>query len=85
MKKITFLLCTVLFFTFANATNFSKIEKNKAMFFSKTLYVTAYDACGQKLTFTVTCGSCSWGDLGHGADDFIHSHTDSHGCFFLSH
>lgn len=83
MKKITFLLCMVLLFTFANATNFSKNLNKKPMFFTRTLQVVAYDGCGQRLTFKISCGSCSIADLGHGADDFIQSHTNSHGCYYL--
>ncbi|TAG10409.1 MAG: hypothetical protein EAZ35_05450 [Sphingobacteriia bacterium] len=82
MKKILFILGTIVLLTTANATSATSNSKNaKPMHYSRSLHIEAYDRCGQKLSFNISCGSCSYGALGAGADAFIHDHTDSHGCF----
>ncbi len=87
MKKLSILFSTLLLFAFANATTLSKDsnnDKTKKMALGKTMQVTAYDACGQKLMFTISCSSCTLTALAAGADSFIFNSTDSRGCFTLN-
>lgn len=90
MKKILILLTCFIFFAEANATIKSNkiigINENKTSllpFFRMALSVTAYDQCGQVLTFNISCTSCTGTELGAAADQYIFDHTNSAGCFFL--
>lgn len=49
------------------------------------LKVTAYDDCGQVMTFSVVCTSeCTVAEQMAFATQFINSHTNSDGCFFYT-
>lgn len=49
------------------------------------LKVTAYDDCGQVMTFSVVCTSeCTVAEQMAAATEFLNSHTNSDGCFFYT-
>ncbi len=90
MKKILILLTCFIVFAEANATvvRTKKSETNEFKtsllpFFRMSMSVTAYDQCGQVLTFNISCSSCTGTELGAAADQYIYDHTNSSGCFFL--
>lgn len=89
MKKLLYLLTFLLFFAGVNAASISTVEnkisntKKLSPKFRKIMNVVVYDKCGQRLSFTVSCNSCSWEELGAGADNVIFEHTNDKGCFFL--
>ncbi|MFN9998150.1 MAG: hypothetical protein ACOVOY_00855 [Sediminibacterium sp.] len=73
---------TVISFN-SNKISYNSKESTDHLFFRSSMRVSVTDHCGQRLSFTVSCNGCSYADLADAANDFIMSHTNREGCYFL--
>ncbi|RTL55822.1 MAG: hypothetical protein EKK39_02220 [Sphingobacteriales bacterium] len=76
MKKLLLIIGFVGMLGFVNAK--TTVKQNQYL---NSIRVSFTDACGQVLSFTVSCNGCSYSDLSQAAANYMTSRAGANGCF----